>query len=67
MKILVRSDSFLVYVRLLPPPLFPSPLLSQELWIMCVSLSGKLSKLFLSPQFDMILGKLENDGSRKVG
>lgn len=34
---------------------------------MCISSSTKLGKHFLSLQFDMILGKLENDGSRKVG
>lgn len=38
----------------------------KELCVMFISLISKLNKSF-SPQFDMILGKLENDGSRKVG
>lgn len=44
----------------------PSMFFPKELCVMFISLISKLNKSF-PPQFDMILGKLENDGSRKVG
>lgn len=45
---------------------FFSAFVSRELWTPCVSCPVNRVNCFLSPQFDMILGKLENDGSRKV-
>lgn len=45
---------------------FFSAFVSRGLWTPCVSCPVNRVNCFLSPQFDMILGKLENDGSRKV-
>lgn len=67
LKILCQSYCFPGLCKIPPAsPAFLPSFISRELWLMCISLSSKWSKLFLSPQFDMILGKLENDGSRKV-
>lgn len=58
------SICFLVCVRLLLCPFSPISF-PKDLCVTFISLTSKLNNPF-PPQFDMILGKLENDGSRKV-